>query len=369
MSYFLLFILISLNFFSLQFKKKSVGVIVLSILIFSILLGGNNNNPDYWAYEENYRLVQNDNSYFGFDFLWGPFMKIGGYLGLSYNEFLLTASLIAYSFLFYFLFSRMDYRIHKVLLLYCVYSFFIVVVQIANFFANVLAVIALLIIMDYRWYRKRIKLFLFLLLIVCAMGFHMSAIFFLPIFLFKNFSFKIKYFVYFSIFLSITDTFFAHVFLDRIMAIIPLGETYLLLKDYGANISSGFGFVICIAIILLLIELVRKNLHCLIKKCRKFKIDIPSQDMVNCNSVIFLLRYLLLLTPIFAISSIAFVRIIRAVLIYYGITYNIDSISSKRMLLLDNILLILIFFYLFQTDIGSDVFFDIMNNNIFLNER
>ena len=361
MSYFLLFILISLNFFSLQFKKKSVGVIVLSILIFSILLGGNNNNPDYWAYEENYRLVQNDNSYFGFDFLWGPFMKIGGYLGLSYNEFLLTASLIAYSFLFYFLFSRMDYRIHKVLLLYCVYSFFIDVVQVANFFANVLAVFALFMIMDYKESKDKSKLVLFMIITMCSMGFHLSSSILLPILFFKK-TYKVKYLVLFSIAFGIIDTSLSHIFIDKIMALLPVGNAYAALKDYGSNIGSGFGFIIYTFILLLLLWVVKRNCCDVIKQKLLLEQTIPDRLMLDCKDVIFYIRYILALTPIFAISTITYVRCLRVVMIYYGLILPLIGMN-KKMRFVNDFIILSVYFYFFQTDVGTEVFLEVMNNN------
>lgn len=365
MTYLLLFILLLSNVICLLNRIKSKLVLLYSIITFTILLGGNNLNADYFGYLDNYRLSQTDSSHYGFDFLWNPFMKIGGLLNLTYNEFLICFAFIAYLVLFFFLYKRNDYNIHKIILFYTFYSFFIDAIQIANFFANVLAIIALYKAMDYKKCHRITDLIQFLILTICGLGLHSSVSILIPIIIFSNSFRKIKYVVAASIIFSIVDTIYSHALLDKLISPFPVADVYQHLKNYGAASKSGFGFLIYLSILLILVGIVRYNNINYILRIKKGLVPYRVQNLRRCGDVLLFLRFTLVMSPIFAISTIAYVRFYRIIMLYYGTFYPIIDCNKTRARVISNSLLVLILFYFFQTDVGAENFLDIMNNNIF----
>lgn len=361
MTYILLLFLVILNFICLYRKKKNIYVLHYSIITFTLILGGNNYSADFWAYEENYELIQTDDSYFGFDFLWGPLMRIGGYLGLNYNEYLLCLSFVAYNLLFMFLYKRHNYNIHKIILLYVIYSFFIDAIQVANFFANVLAIIAIYMYFNYKEEKRKKHLFITIFFLFLGVGLHSSiSILFLLVFFKKTY--RIKYLVLLSVIFSFVDTLWGHIILDRIMSVLPVGDIYMSLKEYGEARNKGFGFIIYLSILWLMLVMVKKNVESY--NAGKRNGLYTNSNIIKYNdNVIFFLRYIFIMSPVFAISTITYVRILRIVMIFYSDFYATMSRTNREMVHISNALLVTIYFYFFYTDVGIDNLLDIMNNN------
>lgn len=338
-----------LNLLCVGMKKKSKIVTFISILVFSLIFGGNNYNADYNAYFLNYRLIATGYSYFDFDPFFNILMKIGATLHLEYNVFLTIICLVMYALMFGILFRNNNYKIHSIILLYTIYSFFIDAIQISNFISNVFAIIFVFIMFEYKKNPEKKLLLLSSISLILAIGFHTSAVALVPFYFFVK-SNKTNVFAIGAVALACFDTLLKHSFVNILFNRIPYLRAYSGLSYYGEKINSGWGFLIYLVIILLMIGLVKYS------KYEK-----------ECNEVVNFLQYVLVLTPVMVISTISYTRFFRVMMVAYSCFYNkINARRSKRDFYI-GIVIIAMFVYLFAREIGMANFGDVMNNNYFFN--
>lgn len=353
-TYSALFLLIVLNIICLVIKKKNRLVTIISIVIFSLLMGGNTQNNDFDAYSQNYSLVQSDESHFIFSYLFNPLMLIGGYLGMDYNQFLLILSIIFYSLLFIYLYKKNDYKIHAIILLYVFYSFFVDVVQIANFFSNVFAIIFLYKLHDYRISLKKKDYVISVILLVLSLGFHESNIILIPL-LFWNIdsNIRINKYAQIALIVAFIDVLSNHVLTISILSRIPyFNSIFASFIGYARSTGSGFGFIKYYIILLLLLTFLRST---------KLSQNCTHRDLDHVKNF---LIYILVLSPVLSFSSISYTRIMRVITIYYSDIYSKIKFTGKNIGFW--LFILLLFVYFFATEIDSDVFNDVMKYNRYL---
>ena len=348
MTYLLISATIVFNLICVVRQRKSKIVTAFSIVSLSLIFGGNNLNADYDAYLLNYKLVASDSSYFNFDPFFNILMKVGSSLNLEYNVFLTIVCLILYTLLFAYLFKRNDYKIHSIILLYVIYSFFIDAIQVSNFISNVFAIIFVSIMLEYREQKKKRLLLLSVLILVLAVGFHSSSLVLIPFYLFSN-SRKTNAFAVFAVLFACIDTVMGHAVVNFIFGIVPYLGAYAALSFYSARVNTGFGFLLYLLIVLILIGLVKYY------------------DEENNKGILNFLQYILVLTPIMVISTISFTRFFRVMTVAYSGFYNkLEARHYKRDLFVFSVFLVVMVFLFFR-EIGFENVRDIMNNNYFFN--
>lgn len=195
MIYIISIALIAANAF-FMFSKKNLPLLSISFFCFFwILLWGNTNNPDFWAYSTIYEtngVFTTNNLEWGFLFL----VKLGNYMGLSYNFFLLIVSLVCYTIIFLTV-KKYTSNFHLLYVFYFIFPFFMDVIQIRNFIIMSIFIYATRFLVE----NSRLK---YILLISIACTFHLSAVAFFPFVLvtFKNKEILLKTIVISSTLLS-----------------------------------------------------------------------------------------------------------------------------------------------------------------------
>lgn len=347
MTYLLLLLIILLNLVCLFTEKKNKLVIFLSVISLSILFAGNNYNADYEAYLLNYELLQTGSSYFKFDILFNGIMILGQLVELKYNDLLMVLCLVAFGVLFTYMGKRYNEHVHLVILFYILYSFFIDVIQVANFFSNILSVLSILCFFDYQKSGNKKFFILALFLLLLAIGIHASALTLLPFFFFKKGKWS-KILVVGTIGFACLDGLLKHKIAISIISMIPLLATTSLV-NYSNALNSGFGFiydVIIIGLMLFCIYYVKKN-----------------NQWENVEN---LLLYCLLITPILAISTISYTRLLRVIFLLFAEFYTgLHPLKSKKNLQI-SLCIIAIYIVMFIREIGVENYLEIMNNNIFI---
>ena len=347
MTYLLLTFAFAFNLLCIGAKKKSKIVTVFSIIVLSVLFGGNNLNADYNAYLLNYRLVGTGNSYFDFDPFFNVLMKIGTNLNLEYNVFLTIICLFCYTLLFGLLYKRNGYKIHSVIMIYMIYSFFIDAVQVSNFVSNIMAIIFIYLMFEYRKNSSKRILILSVIFLTFAIGFHVSSIVLVPFYFFSK-SKRTNILAIGAIIFACADTLLGHSIINVLFGIIPHFRAYASLTFYSLSINSGWGFLLYIGLILIMIGLI---------KC--FGQEKKNEDILN------LLQYILVLTPVMVISTISYTRFFRVLMIVYSGFYNKLSARYYKKDLKIYLAVVAIFVFLFFREVGMDNFYDIMNNNFY----
>lgn len=347
MTYLLLSLTLILNLLCLLFKKKKIIVIIFSIIFLSLIFGGNNFNPDYDAYLLNYQLLETGSSYFEFAPLFDILMKMGIIIGLEYNEFLTIICLILYSILFVFLYKKNNYKVHEIIVFYVFFSFFIDVIQVSNFISNIFAIISVYMMYDYKNSHNRKQLFISCFFLIVAVGFHFSSAILIPLYFFIKLK-KYKNLLLAVILFTFIDTFLGHIITNSILKVIPFIGNTNELSFYISYINSGYGFILYLMVILLLIALVKYYGH-----------EEKNSDSLN------FLEYVIMLSPVMSLSNITYMRFIRVIMINYSVFYTQLKARKYKKDLLISVIILIIYILLFFNQIGINYFYDIMNNNCF----
>uniref|UniRef100_UPI004055F417 EpsG family protein n=1 Tax=Agathobacter sp. TaxID=2021311 RepID=UPI004055F417 len=158
------------------FKKKSKYLFGILFLYAWIMFGFNINNPDYWSY----RIAYEGFSFTADEPVFILLCNFFRWLHIDYQIFVIIISFVG---LILIAKTIMDFSPYPniVFCLYLIYPFCIDVVQIRSFFAVSLVIYAIRFIINYRLNHEKKNIFLFIIFIILATGFHYSAILYLII--------------------------------------------------------------------------------------------------------------------------------------------------------------------------------------------
>jgi len=178
-----------LIFFSL-IKKKSALLSLLLFIALWILFGFNTGNADYYAYELQFNGTIKPPD-IGFEFL----LVFFNLIGFTYQQFLITISLICYVIIFTSI-KKYTENLSYVMALYFIYPFIFDVVQIRSFIALTILLYGL----QYLFTNNKKDIFKYIFFVLVASSIHFAFLFYLVLILVKFFPSWKKMLVIFSAF-------------------------------------------------------------------------------------------------------------------------------------------------------------------------
>lgn len=317
MSYIISGVLLFLSFI-FSFSKKNTEIFSLLLMIFAwVIFWGNLYNPDYVAYSNLYytnsRLAYS-NIENGYIYL----VKLGNYLGLSYQMFLMIVTFICYM-LIHSTVKRYASNFNVVYLMYFIFPFFIDVVQIRNFIMMSILIYSIKYLVD----EAPLKYFILILL---ASTFHNTAFIYLT-FLLIN---KDKGKLLIRAIVSVSFTISMLMLLNSKQ--IPFINYIIVNGSEKLNIyletKTNYGFLLywCLQIISFLIILITKKLY--FKYTKELVNNSAKNRYMNLIYWINIIGFLYY--PMYLINS-SFLRLIRNILILNYIAFSITytTITDK----------------------------------------
>ncbi|KON82895.1 hypothetical protein AF331_18785 [Rossellomorea marisflavi] len=282
----------------------SFDIIFVFIFVFMwILFGWNTGNADYNNYNYIYNFIDASGDYPAVEVGFKWIVKICILLGLNYNGFLIT-----YSFIGLMLITSTAKKFTNnttlVLVLYFVYPFLLDVVQIRNFLSMALMVFATRYLIQDGW-KGVLK---YILLILIATTFHYSSIFYLLFLLTKIKSYKkITIITLLSIFFGYAAYNFLTVFIIRFLSM----DRYTTYFSESTSLYAKILFVFYFAFSLILMFYVYKR----IKRGKYQQLSSSSNsDQIQYADIVFKINILILISYIFVIKDVDFVRLYRNIL-------------------------------------------------------
>lgn len=308
-----------LNIFGYIFNSKFNKVwFSLLFLIMIILMGGNNYNPDIFAYMYNYEF-RSESSDYGYQFLKNIFI----YFGLSYEQFKLCLTIFCF-----FLINNTVRRFIKYpslfYLLYFIYPFFIDIVQVRNFFIMSILIYSLpYLITDLK--KDKIKFFI---LTLFASTIQLTAIVYLPLIMIS----KIKRYKYLRFILLTIIIFCTMIALNKSLLstftlniIAVLGNFDERISNYGF-IQTNYGFILLWAIQFTNFLMIYWSK----KKCGENKLLLKHEQNKYIETVYYINLIAFLFLP-FYVFQVTFSRFMRNIIPINLIAFLItDSIYKKN---------------------------------------
>ncbi|MDT2782435.1 EpsG family protein [Vagococcus fluvialis] len=320
-------------------KEKKIGntifYIFLLLLVWGIL-SLSTNNPDRKNYELVYEYLSITDNYFYPDFEKGFsfFMRIGSKLNLTYQQFLIFISTIS-TFLLHIFLKRETQNKNLVLIMFLFFPFFLEVVQIRNYLVLLLVINSIPFLVE----KKVIK---FILLILIASLFHVSALFYLLFLLCYIEQKKLLYIVSLS---TLSIVLFQNQILSILVSILPNGEKYLVYNN-STSISTVIMFVLFFMVNYYLINELSSSVY-KIDKRYNFLSDYQKKSLdytLKINTVI-------IFSFILITIDMNFFRIFRNIVII-NYTLFANTIYNNKVLKNQHSLIIQVFFVLFSLLIG-----------------
>lgn len=335
--------------------------IAISILI--IIMGGNNYNSDYNNYEHMYYMSK----YFRFDdfdykaVLWYGYSPDIGYtilnrlfltIDIDYSGYKLITSAILLIILFACV-DKMAKGFFIVIILYVLYPFIVDVIQVRNFFIEVITIIVFYIYWKYQ------KKYWCIFLVFTGSLFHSSLLVILPFFVFdKYFRSKMNFISKLFIILGVIMPLYAQWLVNvRGGFFIPVD----FMKHYNGYVNEEISFGYLLMYLYTIIPLV---VLLMIKKYKWKYFDFNEKEYVN--SLLAFYKYICCLLPL-AIMVTHLSRLPRNILLLFAVVLSIYISKIKGIEKIMVVTLTAVMFYLFgylelyRTDI--DYIAMVLDNN------
>lgn len=154
--------------------RKSKLLSILFLIFLWILFGFNTKTNDSENYKFFYEALSNTNYIFGLEPGFALFMRITNKLNLDYTQFLCIYSFIGLCFFWNYV-RRYSKYTPMVVVLYAVFPFFFQIIQIRFFMSSMISLWAFHFLID----KRKHYIYNFIIFIIIAATFHISALFYL----------------------------------------------------------------------------------------------------------------------------------------------------------------------------------------------
>jgi len=291
-------------------KQKSKFVMISLFLLLWILFGFNTSNADYMIYNLIY-----DGHYPNHEFGFMLLVNLFSNLGFTYQQFLISISLICYLILFRII-NKYTIGTNYVIALYFIFPFMLDVVQIRNFIAMTIILLGI----QYLLSDKKRATIKYIVAVLAASSIHYTSLFYL-ILVFARFKSWKKLLLTFSM-ISIVGATIAYT------NIIPSAMGIIFESDKVTNWFQGrtrFGFLIPIIFQLISFGFVYYSHYKYRKTEQKKENDnnvYPNDRFKNVDvhqnkllEIVFRINIVLLIAIPFYIFNVSFFRLFRNVLL------------------------------------------------------
>lgn len=361
-------IAISMLFFNIveSFKKKKIKLIsIFCILIFILIYGANNYNPDYFNYLDMYNQVKavGIGTSRGRDIGYKLLMYVAIKLGFQFQTFLIILSVLCFLVLSEII-KKYSYNNNYVYLLYFIYPFLLDVVQVRNFLLMCIVTYSVHILVEEKKHSK----IRFLILMLLALTIHSSAILYFPLILIKlekkDIVIKVMtiYMLLFCLVMIINGN-----RIPFIQEIISLFTDNLYVISWFEN-ATNFGYLLFWAIHIFCFLLIKWS-----RKLIENRIEIKEHiDYKFINYTYWIIFVGFIWFPFYMVS-IEFTRIIRNLFILIYIAFTITNRyllkEDFQIKILYNLIVVsfVIFLFIIQIYIPhyNAVFKTVLENNLF----
>jgi len=339
-------------------KKKSRLIFYLLLAWIWILFAFNTMNGDYDAYSYNYNYLLQDYGFNSFGLGYTLFQKLATYFNLDYQGFLLLFSFVGLVLIAVSI-NNYTEKGAIVLSLYIIYPFFWDVTQIRNFFSMAIIIyFSKYILSQNKNYMK------YIIGVIIAAQFHISALFYLLFILIKFFN--LKRITMISTFITILLLAFSNASIGRIILKLLSSEGKMKYFLSSTTILTKVAIIVLFSLNILVSYIIYKKMNSAICEERNV-IRIDYSALLKINII------LIIMLP-FVLLNLDFIRLFRNISILNYIAFvNCISIKKLERIKFDNFilinleLLILLLCFLWLTIYvtnGGSVINSVFNNNL-----
>lgn len=340
--------------------KYSKEILIFTFVFLTLFIAGNNSNPDYLSYANEYKLMMTSgNSYFndyGFIFLEKFFIQ----LGFNFNLFRLIITIVCL-ILIYKGITYYKINIHYIISLYMLYQLIMDTIQFRNFIGMAIVIYSLHFIIE----RNKNDLLRFFICIIIATTIHSSMCVFIILPLSNFLLKKSKYIKYISFVILILCIlcFFQSNIIEIFDYVLKCINKEYLIQYYASGSGKSYAFILPLLSFL--------GYYIIYAICRRNK-DIKNNEEFTLIKHMFIINIISMFFMPLVITSASWYRIIRNLnILNYIFSYKcikfVDNKMTKNFLVISSYSIVFLWSIIeLIIWIGIDKVIIMFQNNIFL---